>query len=227
MKPMFNPSLMCMDFLDMRNQAEILNTRCDMYHADVMDGHYVKNITLSPDFIRAFHTVAQKPMDCHLMVTDPDLFLEPLAEAGAEYLCVQAETVNRDAFRILNKIEALGCKTGVVLNPATPLEFVRHYLERVDILTIMTVDPGFAGQPFIPEMLEKIREAREFKEKHGCKYLIEVDGSCNERTFKALYDAGAEVFIVGTSGLFSKDRDLKLAWEKMLADFRNATGESV
>ena len=76
-------------------------------------------------------------------------------------------------------------------------------------------------------MLEKIREAREFKEKHGCKYLIEVDGSCNERTFKALYDAGAEVFIVGTSGLFSKDRDLKLAWEKMLADFRNATGESV
>lgn len=227
MKPLFNPSLMCMDFLDMRNQAEILNTRCDMYHADVMDGHYVKNITLSPDFIRAFHTVAKKPIDCHLMVTDPDLFLEPLAKAGAAYLCVQAETVNRDAFRIFNKIEALGCKTGVVLNPATPLEFVRHYLDRIDILTIMTVDPGFAGQPFIPEMLRKIREAREFKEKHGCKYKIEVDGSCNERTFKALRDAGAEIFIVGTSGLFSKDRDLKTAWDKMLADFRNATGESV
>ncbi len=227
MKPMFNPSLMCMDFLDMRNQAAILNTRCDMYHADVMDGHYVKNITLSPDFIRAFHSVAEKPIDCHLMVTNPDDFLEPLAEAGAEVLCVQAETINRDAFRILNRIESLGCKTGLVLNPATPLDFARHYLDRIDILTIMTVDPGFAGQPFIPEMLEKIREAREFREKHGCKYKIEVDGSCNERTFKALYEAGAEIFIVGTSGLFSKDRDLARAWEKMLADYTRATGEPV
>ncbi len=224
MKPMFNPSLMCMDLLDIKAQTEILNTRCDLYHVDIMDGHYVKNITLSPDFVRAFSGVAKKPIDCHLMVTDPDDYLEPLAKAGASYICPHAETINRDAFRILNKIESLGCKTGLVLNPATPLSFVQHYLNRIDKLTILTVDPGFAGQPFIREMLPKIREAKELKEKNGYKYFIEADGSCNEKTFKELYEAGTEVFIVGTSGLFSKDRDLARAWDKMCADFETQTG---
>lgn len=224
MEPMFSPSLMCMDLLDIKHQTEVLNTRCDFYHVDIMDGHYVKNITLSPDFVRVFSKIAQKPIDCHLMVTDPDDFIEPLARAGAASICPHAETIHRDAFRILNKISSFGCKTGVVLNPATPLSYIRHYIHRIDKLTIMTVDPGFAGQPFIDEMLEKIHEAREFKEKHGCKYLIEVDGSCNERTFRDLYDAGAEVFIVGTSGLFSKAETLETAWDVMRAEFHAQTG---
>lgn len=165
MEPMFNPSLMCMDLLDIKNQAEILNERCDLYHVDIMDGHFVKNITLSPDFVKAFSTIAKKPIDCHLMVTDPDDYIEVLAENGAGYICPHAETINTDAFRIMNKIEALGCKKGVVLNPATPLSYIREYIDRIDKLTIMTVDPGFAGQPFIKEMLGKIREAKELKEK--------------------------------------------------------------
>lgn len=224
MNPMFSPSLMCMDLLDIKHQTEVLNERCDFYHVDIMDGHYVKNITLSPDFVKVFSGIAKKPIDCHLMVTDPDDFIEPLARAGAAFICPQAETINRDAFRILNKIASFGCKKGVVLNPATPLSYIRHYIHRIDKLTIMTVDPGFAGQPFISEMLEKIQEAREFKEKHGCKYLIEVDGSCNERTFKDLYDAGAEVFVIGASGLFSKDKHLETAWDIMRAEFHAQTG---
>lgn len=222
-KAMFSPSLMCMDLLDIKRQTEILNDRCDLYHVDIMDGHFVKNITLSPDFVGSFSTIAKKPIDCHLMVTDPDDYIEALAQAGATYICPHAETINTDAFRIINKIEALGCKAGVVLNPATPLDYISPYIHRLDKITIMSVDPGFAGQPFIREMLGKIRQAKELKEKNGYKYLIEVDGSCNEKTFRELHEAGAEVFIVGTSGLFSKDEDLAKAWDIMMRDFEEQT----
>lgn len=225
MKPLFSPSLMCMDFLDIKSQAEILNSRCDFYHVDIMDGHYVKNITLSPDFVSVFSRVAQQPIDCHLMVTNPGDYIEPLSKAGAAYICPHAETINTDAFRILNHIEAVGCKKGVVLNPATPLDYIRHYIHRLDKITIMTVDPGFAGQPFIPEMLDKIRQAKAWKEEMGYKYLIEIDGSCNEKTFRILKEAGAEVFIVGTSGLFGKNASLKKAWDIMLAEYDRAAGD--
>lgn len=222
MKPMFNPSLMCMDLLDIKNQIEILNTRADFYHVDIMDGHFVKNITLSPDFCKAIRPVTALPLDCHLMVTNPDDFIEPLAKAGAGYICPHAETINSDAFRIINKIRSLGCKVGVVLNPATPVSYIQYYIHLVDKITVMSVDPGFAGQPFIREMLGKIRELKELKEKNGYSYLIEVDGSCNVNTFKDLSEAGVEVFIVGSSGLFNLDADLVTAWDKMIEDFNRA-----
>lgn len=183
MKPMFNPSLMCMDLLNIKEQLQILNTRADFYHVDIMDGHYVKNITLSPDFCKAIRPVCRIPLDCHLMVTTPDDFIEPLAKAGAGFICPHAETINADAFRIVNKIRSLGCKVGVVLNPATPVSYIQHYIHLLDKVTVMTVDPGFAGQPFIREMLDKINELKVLKEEKGYKYLIEVDGSCNEKTF--------------------------------------------
>lgn len=214
-----------MDLLNIKEQTKILNERCDMFHVDIMDGHYVKNITLSPDFVNAFTKVSKRPVDCHLMVTDPDDYIESLAKAGADYICPHAETINTDAFRILNKIKSLGCKAGAVLNPATPVSFIKHYINRLDIITVMTVDVGFAGQPFIKEMLCKIRELKKLKEENGYNYLIEVDGSCNKNTFKELYEAGAEVFIVGTSGLFSKDKDLKRAWDIMLKEFYEETGQ--
>ncbi|NLM35863.1 MAG: ribulose-phosphate 3-epimerase [Clostridiales bacterium] len=223
MKVMFSPSLMCMDLLNIKEQIEILNDRADFYHVDIMDGHFVKNITLSPDFVKAISPVCKAPLDCHLMVTDPDNYIESLAAAGAAYICPHAETINSDAFRIINKIKSVGCKVGVVLNPATPLSYIKHYIHLLDKITIMTVDPGFAGQPFIREMLDKIREAKALKEEKGYKYLIEVDGSCNERTFKELYEAGTEVFIVGSSGLFNLDEDLTVAWDKMIANMEKAT----
>lgn len=215
---------MCMDLLSIKEQIEILNTRCDLFHADIMDGHYVKNITLSPDFVRALSAVAEKPIDCHLMVTDPDLYIEPLAKAGAGYICPHAETISGSAFRLFDKIKSLGCKAGVVLNPETPLSLCEAYLGRIDKITIMTVDPGFAGQAFIPESLDKIRQAKRLKEEKGYGYLVEVDGSCNQNTFSELYAAGAEVFIIGSSGLFSKDKSLSKAWEIMRGEFQSLTG---
>lgn len=215
---MFSPSLMCMDLLNIKDQVKVLNERADFYHVDIMDGHFVKNITLSPDFVKAMSSICTIPMDCHLMVTNPDDYIDSLAEAGAGFISPHAETINSDAFRIINKIKEKGCKVGVVLNPATPLSYIKHYIHLLDKITIMTVDPGFAGQPFISEMLDKIAEAKQLKEEKGYKYLIEIDGSCNEKTYKKLYDAGAEVLIVGSSGLFKLDKDLAIAWDKMISN---------
>ena len=226
-KPEFSVSLMCMDFLDIKNQIEILNQHIDSYHVDIMDGHYCKNITLSPDFVRACARVTTKPINVHLMTTNPNDWIEACADAGAALISPHAETINTDCFRTLNRIRALGCQTGVTLNPATPLSYCKHFLEDIDLLTIMTVDVGFAGQPFIKGMLDKITEAAQLREENGWHYKIMVDGSCNAKTFNQLYKAGADVFVVGTSGLFSLDADLQTACNKMKALFEETTGVKV
>ena len=218
-KKEFSISLMCMDFLKIKEQIQVLNKKADMYHVDIMDGHYCKNITLSPDMVKAFKQVSELPMDVHLMTTCPDDWIDRVAEAGADIISVHAETITKDAFRIFNKIETLGCGKGLVLNPATTLESVRHYLSRVDLLTIMTVDVGFSGQPFITEMLEKIKEAKAIREKFGFHYTIQIDGSCNSHTFRRLKDAGADIYIVGGSGLFQLDEDVERAFDFMYQSY--------
>lgn len=223
MNAMFSPSLMCMDLLNIKEQAEILNERCSMYHLDIMDGHFVKNITLSPSFVAAFSKIATQPIDSHLMVTSPDDYIEELAKAGTTYISPHAETINSDAFRIIKKIKDNGCKAGIVLNPATPIDYIRHYIHLLDKITIMSVDPGFAGQPFIREMLDKISEARDIKNQRNLDFIIEVDGSCNKRTFRELYKAGTEMFVVGSSGLFDLDEDLSKAWDMMIENFKEET----
>ncbi|UUM12816.1 D-allulose 6-phosphate 3-epimerase [Proteiniclasticum sp. QWL-01] len=223
----FSPSLMCMDILRVKETLDVLNRRANLLHVDIMDGHFVKNITLSPDFVKGIRPATDLEIDCHLMVTDPADYVEALAKAGATYICPQAETINSQAFRIINQIKSLGCKFGVVLNPATPLDYIKEYIHKVDKITIMSVDPGFAGQPFIPEMLHKVREAKRLKDENGYGYLIEIDGSCNERTFKDMYEAGVEVFIVGSSGLFNLDHDVDRAWDKMAATFKEKTGVEI
>lgn len=222
MNYMISPSLMCMNLMDIKNQLEVLNSRADFLHIDIMDGHYVKNITLSPFFIEQIRPHTPLKIDVHLMVEAPADFIDAVASAGADYICPHAETINRDAFRIINQIRAHGKQAGVVLNPATPVEYIRHYIHLLDKITIMTVDPGYAGQPFIPEMLDKICELQALKRQHGYRYLIEIDGSCNANTFSDLLDAGAEVLIVGTSGLFNLDPSLSVAWDKMTANILQA-----
>lgn len=232
MKPIFNPSLMCMDFLDMRNQLEILNTRADMYHFDIMDGHYVPNITLSPDLAKAMAPACDLPMDFHLMVTDPGMYIEPCKKAVASmtergiisYFSPHCEVINGKGFRIIDQIKAAGFKVGVAINPETPLDMVMAYLHRLDKITFMSVDPGFAGQPFIPEVLDKVREAKRIKESDSERYhfIIEIDGSCNAKTFKTLADAGIESFIVGSSGLFNNDPDLVKAFDILTETFQKA-----
>lgn len=226
-KPTFSPSLMCADLMDVGTEVGILDQKADAYHVDLMDGHFCPNITLSPDFVREIARVSDLPLDVHMMVTDPMQWVEPLVEAGATWISPHAETINVNAFRMMNLVDSLGAKTGVVLNPATPLSWTESYLERVDLLTLMTVDVGFAGQPFIEQVLPKIEEAAAFREREGLEYIIQIDGSCNEKTFKRLWDAGADRFIVGSSGLWSKDADLDKAYDVMLGDFAEQTGVSV
>lgn len=218
----FAVSLMCMNFLKIKEQIEILNQKAGMYHVDIMDGHYCKNITLSPDMVKAFKQISTLPIDVHLMTTCPNDWIEQVAQAGADIISVHAETIGGDAFRTLNGIEELGCGKGLVLNPATPLETAKHYLDRIDILTIMTVDVGFSGQPFIIEMLEKIKEAKKLREEYGYHYKIQIDGSCNLHTFKRLKKAGADIYIVGGSGLFQLDENVETAFELMRKDYIEA-----
>jgi D-allulose-6-phosphate 3-epimerase len=223
-KPEFSVSLMCLDYLRIREQVEILNTRADYFHIDIMDGHFCKNITLSPDFMRAVKKIARRPLDVHLMTEYPNDFIDIVREAGAEWISPHAETINADAFRTVNKIKSLGAKAGVVLNPATPLEYIKHYAGKLDLITIMTVDVGYAGQPFIEEMLDKIRLCAQWKKDHGYRYKISVDGSCNGKTFARLHEAGAEIYVAGSSGLFSLDPDLNRAYDRMVKDFEDAAG---
>jgi D-allulose-6-phosphate 3-epimerase len=215
----FSPSLMCMDLTKFREQIEVLNDRAHFYHVDIMDGHFVKNLTLSPFFIKELKKISKLPIDAHLMVSNPMDFIDMTIQSGADYISVHAETIIADAYRIINKIKEKGKKLGVVLNPATPLEVTKHYIHHVDQLTIMTVDPGFAGQKFISEMLDKIDEAKMWKQENNYQYLITVDGSCNKKTFKQLVTAGAEVLIVGSSGLFDLDKSIEKAWDLMIQNF--------
>ncbi|MFV0407577.1 MAG: D-allulose 6-phosphate 3-epimerase [Propioniciclava sp.] len=222
--PTFSPSLMCMDLLNAQTEVDILNRRADAYHVDLMDGHFAPNITLSPDLIKALNKHGSLPVDVHMMVTTPTDWIELLADAGATWISPHAETINVNAFRVINQVEKLGMTPGVVLNPSTPLVWIEHYLERIHLLTLMTVDVGFAGQPFIEQVLPKIEQAAAFRDREGLDFLIQIDGSCNERTFKRLWEAGADRFIVGTSGLWSKADDLNTAYDLMLADFSRETG---
>lgn len=237
MKPIFNPSLMCMDFLDIRGQMAVLNKRADLYHFDIMDGHYVPNITLSPDLAKAIAPISDLPLDFHLMVTDPAQYIEPCAKAVApltargirSFYSPHCEVINGCGFRIIDQIRAAGFRPGVAINPETPLSWIMAYLHKLDKVTFMSVDPGFAGQPFIPEMLDKVREAKALKESDPEKYhfIIEIDGSCNKKTFGLLAEAGIESFIVGTSGLFNNDPDLNKAYDMMIADFKREVKQDI
>lgn len=222
MSYMISPSLMCMNLIEIKSQLEIFDSRADFLHIDIMDGHYVKNITLSPFFIEQIRPYTSLKIDVHLMVEEPSNFIDAVAKSGADYICPHAETINRDAFRIINQIRKHNKKVGIVLNPATPVDYIKHYIHLLDKITVMTVDPGYAGQPFIPEMLNKIQELAQLKKEKNYSYLIEVDGSCNKNTYQDLLGAGAEVLIVGSSGLFNLDPELTVAWDKMTADIRQA-----
>jgi len=218
MNYLISPSLMCIDMMKVPEQLDFLNSHADMLHVDIMDGHYVKNLALSVDFVRQIRAYAQLPIDVHLMVTHPMDFIDDLIAAGADSFSVHAEVINSYAFRLINHIHKAGKKVGIVLNPATPIEVLRPYAHKIEKVTVMTVDPGYAGQPFIPEMVEKIAQLRQFRDEGGHQFLIEADGSCNRNTYPLLLNAGAQVLIMGSSGLFKKDIPLAQTWQIMTND---------
>jgi D-allulose-6-phosphate 3-epimerase len=205
-----------MDLTQFREQITAMNGRADFYHVDIMDGNYVKNITLSPFFIENLKKITDVPIDVHLMVNHPEDIIPMCIDAGADIISFHPETANNKIFRLLNQIKDAGRRCGVVLNPATPADAIKEYAHLLDKVTVMSVDPGYAGQKFIPESLNKIKQLIAMREVHGYHYLTEIDGSCNEKTFNVISQSGVDVFIVGTSGLFSLADNISDAWDKMV-----------
>ena len=170
--PKFAVSLMCMDFSIAGEQVSTLSQHADSLHLDIMDGHFAPNLSLSPEWLKWVLPHSSVRNEAHLMTTDPDYWLEPLAQVGVNVISPHAETLNTHAFRTMNSIRALGCGTGLVVNPLTTFESILPLIERVDLLTLMTIDVGFAGQPFIDEMLAKIEQAAKYRSDHGLDYEI-------------------------------------------------------
>ncbi|SNZ17963.1 D-allulose-6-phosphate 3-epimerase [Terribacillus aidingensis] len=223
----FSPSLMTMDLDKFKEQITFLNNHAGSYHIDIMDGHYVPNITLSPWFISEVRKISNLPMSVHLMVTDPSYWVQQLVDMECEWICMHAEVLDGLAFRLIDQIHDAGLKAGVVLNPETPIETIFPYIESIDKITIMTVDPGFAGQRFIESTLNKIVALRELRAEKEYQYVIEMDGSSNRKSFKKIDAAGPDIYIVGRSGLFGLDDDIAKSWDIMKKDYEEMTGKAI
>lgn len=220
-----SPSLMTMNLDHFREELSFLDQHVDSFHIDIMDGHFVPNLSLSPWFINEARKLTHREMSAHLMVEDPTFWTEELIRIRCEIICFPAENTNGIAFRLIDRIHDAGLKAGVVLNPETTIETILPYLHLLDKVTIMTVDPGFAGQRFLHSMLDKIRALRDMRAREGFTYVIEMDGSTNKAHWKAIHDAKPDIYIIGRSGLFSLAEDIADAWQKMKAEFEEATGE--
>ncbi|SFQ38093.1 D-allulose 6-phosphate 3-epimerase [Salibacterium halotolerans] len=223
----FSPSLMTMDLDKFKEQITFLDKHADSYHVDIMDGHYVPNITLSPWFIEEVRKISNLPISAHLMVTNPSLWVQQLIDIECEWICMHAEVLDGLAFRLIDQIHDAGLKAGVVLNPETPIDAIYPYIDLVDKITIMTIDPGFAGQRFIDSTLDKIVDLRKLREEKGYPYVIEMDGSSNRKSFQKIDAAGPDIYILGRSGLFGLDEDIATSWEIMNKDFKEMTGKSI
>lgn len=170
----------------------------DWIHVDVMDGHFVPNITIGPDVVRAIRKTTSLPLDVHLMIERPESYIEAFADAGAESLSVHAEATVH-LHRVIQRIRELGVKSCAALNPATPLDRIQNVLSDLDMVLVMTVNPGFGGQKFISSMLSKVRRCREMIDQSGANVLLEVDGGVHSDTIGDLAEAGADVFVSGSA----------------------------
>jgi ribulose-phosphate 3-epimerase len=213
------PSILSADFSKLGDEIQsIEKAGADWIHVDVMDGHFVPNITIGPLIVEAASRVTSLPLDVHLMIEHPDKYIEDFAKAGANLISVQVEACIH-LNRTVQMIKALDLRAGAVLNPATPLSALEWVLEDVDFVMIMSVNPGFGGQKFIPNSIDKIRALRKMIQDRGLSTLIEIDGGVNEKTIKNISDAGADVFVAGSAIFKSPD------YNKTIATFRKLIGE--
>ncbi|PLR84167.1 ribulose-phosphate 3-epimerase [Bacillus canaveralius] len=200
------PSILSADFSKLGEEIKDVELGgADYIHVDVMDGHFVPNITIGPLIVDAIRPVTKLPLDVHLMIENPDHFIEAFATAGADYLTVHVEAC-RHLHRTIHYIKSFGVKAGVVLNPATAVESIQEVLADVDIVLLMSVNPGFGGQKFIPAVLPKIKKLKEMIETMGLAIEIEVDGGVNEETAKQCIEAGATVLVAGSAIYNAPDR---------------------
>lgn len=192
------PSILSADFANLERDIQLVEKGgADYIHVDVMDGHFVPNITLGPAIVSAIRPVTKLPLDCHLMIENPEKYIAEFAKAGADIITVHVESTPH-IHRAIQMIKQAGVKAGVVLNPGTPVEAVEYVLADCDMVLVMTVNPGFGGQGFIETTVTKIAALRALKEEKGYHYEIEVDGGIVPETAKRCKEAGANVFVAGS-----------------------------
>ena len=205
------PSLLSADFVRLAEEiARVEAAGADWLHLDIMDGHFVPNLTFGPPVVAAIRKISKLPLDVHLMVSNPAALVEQFAEAGADYLTVHVET-EPHLHRLVNRIRELGVKPAVTLNPATSVDLLDEILSEVDMVLVMSVNPGFGGQKFIPASLDKIRRLRQKLKRLDRQVLIEVDGGVNQETAPQLIEAGVDVLVAGSAVFGSADMKTTIA----------------
>ncbi len=198
------PSILSADFSRLGEEVQAVEKAgADYIHIDVMDGHFVPNITIGPMIVEAVRKVTCLPLDVHLMISNPDNYLEDFVEAGSDLIGVHVEVVSH-LHRTVQRIKELGAMASVTLNPTTPLDMLEYIIEDVDMVLVMTVNPGFGGQKFIPSMLDKIKKLRNIIDSRGLEIDLQVDGGINATTIADVVKAGADVLVAG-SAIFGSD----------------------
>ena len=204
-------SLMCADFRNLLQDVRKLERAgIDWLHFDIMDDHFVPNLTIGPLIVESLRGKTDLPFDIHLQMTNPELFIPVFSKMGCEIITFHVEATSH-LFRMVSLIKKEGKKAGLAINPATPENHLKYIISEIDLIIVMTVDPGFAGQRFIPQVIPKIEELRDMVEKKNLKIDIAVDGNIKEETIRKTKKAGANVFIGGTSAIFRPDRELEEA----------------
>lgn len=202
---MISPSLLSADFTNLEKEFKILNEeKVDFIHLDIMDGNYVPNISYGPGIVKSLRPLTEIPFDTHLMIEKPENYIEEFVKSGSEIITIHPSTT-KHLDRTLSIIRSFGKKTGLALNPGDSLGVLDYNLEKLDLVLVMSVNPGFGGQKFIPSSLRKIKEIKKIIEKRNLETLIEVDGGVKLDNAKEILDAGADILVAG-SAIFEKDK---------------------